>query len=304
MSSIEEMTLKELYAEKEHLKITLNTLFKQENDSQRSITKWRRKRDEIKTKRQEIAKHATKLREERDNLNQQISNLKRLRETAADRSKKLHTELAEARDDERKLKELLGKKELSSRDLKQYLQELEWKQQTESMTADEEVMLIKEIEIVEMLIQERKEPHLKSTEEKELIERQASSLREFHDEAHERLINLVNRAQEAHEKLVPFNEEMSQLYEEEQAAHEEFVRLLQAKEEFEPRIEQIRTDIGKINHLIQRKREEKVIEKQTKIQNAEKERIEELLDRNAQGEQLTVEELEFLFARGIFPPNP
>ncbi|MFW9767723.1 MAG: coiled-coil protein [Candidatus Thorarchaeota archaeon] len=226
-------------------------------------------------------------REERDRINKEISDAK-------DRRTAIHAQLKSLYDEIRELRSnLVGSPSTDQRRMMRRVEELEWRQQTDQLTRDEELSLVEEIAKIEaklVKIGQEKEKQDKISE----LRRLARKLKEEASEAHEKVIELSEQSQIHHQEVVRIRPTLEEYKKSADTAHKNFVEWLKKVKDGEAKLKELRTQIeeiqGKLRKFSSEKRdfEQKEMRDQQKAQ--ERERTDAAVEKLQSGKRLTFDE--------------
>ncbi|MFX0065469.1 MAG: hypothetical protein ACFFC7_25130, partial [Candidatus Hermodarchaeota archaeon] len=277
---MEEENLRDLSKERRHLQTLLENIEVAEETYQKEATKWRLERERIKASRKPLMDKAAKLREERDLLNREVSLLKDSRTQSQEQFQK----------DLASLRTIHGSSDdpysgMNLAELRYRIYELEYQIQTAGLPFEEEEKLVKEIALIDEIIQERKERGEEETEKKdeETLKKNLDLWKKKADVAHALLEKKVELAQAKHRELSKLYDNINKIFEKEQAAHEKFVEALKQVEGYRERKEEIRMELREFGDRIWQARQ---FEKEKDKREQEKEiqsKVQELLDKKSKG---------------------
>jgi phosphoserine phosphatase len=226
-------------------------------------------------------------REERDRINKDISEAK-------DRRTAIHAQLKSLYDEIRDLRSnLVGSPSTDQRRMMRRVEELEWRQQTDQLTRDEELSIVEEIAKIEaklVKIGQEKEKQDKISE----LRRLARKLKEEASEAHAKVIELSERSQIHHQEVVRIRPTLEEYKKSADTAHKNFVEWLKKVKDGEAKLKEFRTQIediqGKLRKFSTEKRdfEQKEMRDQQKAQ--ERERTDAAVEKMQSGKRLTFDE--------------
>ncbi|MFW9976407.1 MAG: coiled-coil protein [Candidatus Thorarchaeota archaeon] len=226
-------------------------------------------------------------REERDRINKEISEAK-------DRRTAIHAQLKSVYDEIRELRSnLVGSPSTDQRRMMRRVEELEWRQQTDQLTRDEELSIVEEIAKIEaklVKIGQEKEKQDRISE----LRRLARKLKEEASDAHEKVIELSEKSQIHHQEVVRIRPQLEEYKKSADTAHKNFVEWLKKVKDGETKLKDLRTQIedtqGKLRKYTVEKRdiERQEIRDQQKAQ--ERERAEEAVEKLQSGKRLTFDE--------------
>ena len=264
-------------------------------EEQKLTTRFRKLRDRKKSERQGLLEKAAPEMHSRDSSRNTLEMLKKRRDFLRRESKRANGPVFKILSTEELEK-------LSLVELKYQLYELEFKQQTSSLTREDEEILIDEIRRIEeriSLLEKKNEVIVADylgdvPESREKIEEELSEIEKqiSQEEADRRSIS--SKVQKMYDRIKPLKEE-------EDKAHQEFVSHLQNVEELKVNIDAKQEELdalkGKIANL------KKIISEETKKEAFSEidEKIQLLLKKRDNGKELTPEEQEFLMSYGYVP---
>ena len=278
----------------EFLRASLRELKIQARDDLEELRRHRDKMREYKTIRDEHNKEVRALiesvkaeREERDRINAEISEAKE-RRTA------LHTQLKSVYEEIRELRSnIVGSPSTDQRRMMRRVEELEWRQQTEQLSIDEERSIVEEIAKIEahlVKIGQEKEKQDRISE----LRRLARKLKREATEEHHRVIDLSEQSQTHHQEVVRIRPQLEEHKKAADTAHQNFVEWLKKVKTGEARLKELRTQIdefqGKIRKVALEKRELSEHEKKTQQKEQQRERVETAVEKLQSGQRLTFDE--------------
>ncbi|MGD9397044.1 MAG: hypothetical protein PVJ05_11495, partial [Candidatus Thorarchaeota archaeon] len=210
----------------EFLRAKLRELKMQARDELEVLRRDRDQMREYKTIRDDHNKEVRGLiesvkaeREERDRINKEISEAKN-RRTA------IHAQLKSVYDEIRELRaNLVGSPSTDQRRMMRRVEELEWRQQTDQLTRDEELTIVEEIakieaKLVKIGLEKEKQDRISE------LRRLARKLKEEASEAHEKVIELSEQSQIHHQEVVRIRPQLEEYKKSADTAHKNFVELL------------------------------------------------------------------------------
>ncbi|TFH11045.1 MAG: hypothetical protein E4H14_01450 [Candidatus Thorarchaeota archaeon] len=226
-------------------------------------------------------------REERDRINKDINEAK-------DRRRAIHAQLKSVYDDIRELRSnLVGSPSNDQRRMMRRVEELEWRQQTEQISRDEEVTIIEEIARIEahlVKIGEEKGKQDRISEQRRL----ARKLKEEATDAHAKVLTLSEQSQIHHQEVVRIRPQLEEYKKSAATAHKNFVEWLKKVKEGETRLKDQRTQIDEIQSKLRKqtvdKRDVEREEHRVHQKEAERERVESAVEKLQSGKRLTFDE--------------
>ena len=231
-------------------------------------------------------------REERDRINKGIGEAK-------DRRTAIHAQLKSVYDEVRDLRSnLVGSPSNDQRRMMRRVEELEWRQQTEQVTMDEERSIVEEIAKIEsklVQIGQEKEKQDRISE----LRRLARKLKTEATEAHQKVIELSEQSQIHHQEVVRIRPQLEEFKKSADTAHQNFVEWLKRVKEGEDKLKTVRTQIdeiqGKVRKHSSETRDFDRSDRREKQRAHEQERVDAAMDKLKSGRRLTFDE--FILAR-------
>ena len=278
----------------EFLRASLRELKIQARDDLEELRRHRDKMREYKTIRDEHNKEVRALiesvkaeREERDRINADISEAK-------DRRTALHTQLKSVYEEIRELRSnIVGSPSTDQRRMMRRVEELEWRQQTEQLSIDEERSIVEEIAKIEahlVKIGQEKEKQDRISE----LRRLARKLKREATEEHHRVVDLSEQSQTHHQEVVRIRPQLEEHKKAADTAHQNFVEWLKKVKTGEAKLKELRTQIdefqGKIRKVAIEKRELSEQEKKTQQKEQQRERVDAAVEKLQSGQRLTFDE--------------
>jgi uncharacterized coiled-coil DUF342 family protein len=257
----------------------------------------RRDRDQMrqyKTVRDEHNKEVRSLiesvkaeREERDRINREISEAK-------DRRSAIHAQLKSVYDEIRELRSnIVGSPSTDQRRMMRRVEELEWRQQTEQLSMDEERSIVEEIAKIEaklVKIGQEKEKQDRIHEQRRLARR----LKEEASEAHQKVLKLSEQSQIHHQEVVRIRPQLEEFKRSADTAHQNFVEWLKKVKDGESKLKDVRTEIDEIYGKIRKHQSEHRDTAETERREVkrvhEQERVDAAVVKMQSGKRLTFDE--------------
>jgi uncharacterized coiled-coil DUF342 family protein len=257
----------------------------------------RRDRDQMrqyKTVRDEHNKEVRSLiesvkaeREERDRINKEISEAKERRSAIHAQLKSVYDEIRELRSN------IVGSPSTDQRRMMRRVEELEWRQQTEQLSMDEERSIVEEIAKIEaklVKIGQEKEKQDRIHEQRRLARR----LKEEASEAHQKVLKLSEQSQIHHQEVVRIRPQLEEFKRSADTAHQNFVEWLKKVKEGETKLKDVRTEIdeifGKIRKHESERRDTAETERREVKRVHEQERVDAAVEKMQSGGRLTFDE--------------
>ncbi|MFX0053650.1 MAG: coiled-coil protein [Promethearchaeota archaeon] len=226
-------------------------------------------------------------REERDRINKEISEAK-------DRRSAIHAQLKSVYEEIRELRSnIVGSPSTDQRRMMRRVEELEWRQQTEQLSMDEERSIVEEIAKIEaklVKIGQEKEKQDRIHEQRRLARR----LKEEASEAHQRVLKLSEQSQIHHQEVVRIRPQLEEFKRSADTAHQNFVEWLKKVKDGETKLKDVRTEIdeiyGKIRKHEAERRDTAETERKEEKKVHEQERVDAAVEKMQSGKRLTFDE--------------
>ncbi len=276
----------------EFLRTTLRQLKTQARDDLEELRRQRDKMREYKTIRDEHNKEVRGLiesvkaeREARDVINTDITEAK-------ERRSALHAQLKSIYDEIRELRgTIVGSPSTDQRRMMRRVEELEWKQQTEQLTIDEERSIVEEIAGIEarlVKIGQQKEKQDRISE----LRRLARKLKEEATEAHQKVLELSEQSQIHHKEVVRIRPQLEEYKKSADTAHQNFVEWLKKVKAGEAKLKEIRTQIDEIQGKLRKHQVDQPSrhERRAAVRAEQKERAQVAAEKLQSGGRLTFDE--------------
>lgn len=282
------------YEQQKNLIEEIKIMRKDLQTEQKLTTRFRKQRDKFKAERQAIFTKAAPEIETRDSQKDLLEILKKRRDFLRRQAQRADGPIF-------KILKQPQLEQLTLVELKFHLYELEFMQQTKSLSREDEEILIEEIQRIEdriALLEKRNEAMVADylgniPKTKEKIEQEIADINKKISQEEADKKEIGDRVQQMYSRIKPLKEE-------EDKAHEEFVGHLQQIEELKVVIQAKQEEVdalkGKISNV------KKLIAEEThkQVYGKIEEKIETLLKKRDKGE-LTPEEQEYLMSYGHAP---
>jgi uncharacterized coiled-coil DUF342 family protein len=230
---------------------------------------------DLKNKRNELTTKVKTLKKERDELNKEIS----------ENVKVIVKEKKEAGP----MPEIKGKR-ISPGKIRQEIEQLEFKLQTEPMGFDKEQKIRKQIKAQEKILLEFEEQY-KTTKDLRDASNKTSKLKKRANAIHKEVQGIAQESQDVHEKLIEKSKEVDDYKVKEEEAYKKFLEL---KEEFN-KLNQELQDKHKVFFETKQKDKEKKVQaakkKQKEDEKTIKEKTKEVEEKITNRKKLTTEDL-------------
>ncbi|MFX0107953.1 MAG: coiled-coil protein, partial [Candidatus Hodarchaeota archaeon] len=206
----------------------------------------------------------------------------------------IHAQLKSVYEEIRELRSnIVGSPSTDQRRMMRRVEELEWKQQTEQLSMEEERSIVEEIARIEaklVQIGQEKEKQDKMHE----LRRLARRLKEEASDAHQKVMELSEQSQIHHQEVVRIRPQLEEFKRSADTAHQNFVEWLKKVKEGEGKLKDVRTEIDEIYGKIRKHQSEHRDAERTEAREAqkvqEKERVEAAVEKMQSGKRLTFDE--------------
>lgn len=262
---------------------------------------WRDRREAIKAERLQIRASIAPSREERDRLNQKVSEYKAKRNKLHGEIRHLISLLREKAARRREIRKEKEKIALAD-ELEHKIQELDWAYQTTGgLSREDEKKIVDQIIKLSEQLEEydrSKKLVLEVEESLDSIGKQIDQRREEATRYHEKMLEFVEKAQEIHNSLKSSIEKMEELRRQEEEAHKKFVSIIKTLDPLRERRKKILGEMKVLQEKLAAYRALEVKKQQERMEKAKAERFEVARRKVENGEKLSLEELQLLLERG------
>ncbi len=287
--------LKLHYTQRRNLIEEIKIMRKELQKEQKLTTRFRKQRDKFKAERQSLLAKAAPEIESRDSQKDLLEKLKKRRGF-------LRRQAQRAEGPVFKILTPTQLDQLTSVELKFHLYELEFNQQTSSLSREDEEILIEEIQRVEeriAFLEKRNEAIVADylgnvPETKEKIEQEIAEIDQKISQEEAGRMEISEKVQQMYIRIKPLKEE-------EDKAHEDFVKHLQRIEELRVEIQAKQEELDALKGKIANVKKLIADETYKQVFGEIEEKIGALLKKRDEGEELTPEEQEFLMSYGHVP---
>ncbi|MDF1540492.1 MAG: hypothetical protein P1Q69_16470 [Candidatus Thorarchaeota archaeon] len=256
------------------------------------MREYKRIRDEHNREVRALIESVKAEREERDIINKEITEAK-------DRRTAIHAQLKSVYDEIRELRDnLVGSPSNDQRRMMRRVEELEWRQQTDQLSMDEERSIVEEIAKIEsklVQIGQEKEKQDRIMEQRRI----ARNLKAEATEAHQRVIELSERSQVHHQEVVRIRPQLEEFKKSADTAHQNFVEWLKKVKDGEATLKEVRTKIDEIQGGLRKyastHKDVERVDRRTKQRAQQQDKIDDAVDKLKAGKRLTFDE--FILAR-------
>ncbi|MFX1510878.1 MAG: hypothetical protein ACFFBR_11295, partial [Promethearchaeota archaeon] len=182
-------------------------------------------------------------------------------------------------------------------ELQRQFRELEWKQQTTSLSVDEERALLDEMERLSNAMQtapKRDSMPMNQSEEMDQLWQKIQDTRDKAQEHHERMIALVEEAQQTHQSIVHLSQDLEPNRSEIDEAHQMYVQCLQEADEMRDRVEVLRKEESDLKAQLDTIRKGRKAAREAREKAALERLAEQAKTKQQTGQKLSMEELRAL----------
>ncbi|MFW6003393.1 MAG: coiled-coil protein [Halanaeroarchaeum sp.] len=257
------------------------------NELNQLASKRASKRDDLNAKTREKVDEAQGHREKRDTLNERVQEHKSVRNELNAKANELFEKVENLKSD----LELDEGKNLEQ--LKEEIEELEFKQQTEVLSTDAERELIEKIETKRDEYQDKKEK-LDDNNDLETYVEEAESVRAEASKHHDKVTELADRAQKHHNQMIEAYREADDIRDDADEMHEAFVEAQEAADAHHEAFVQVQKRLRELDKKEEEQRKDQRAEKREEA----REEAEEIYERFKEGETLDTEDLRKLQKSG------
>ncbi|WP_338727787.1 phosphoserine phosphatase [Haladaptatus sp. DJG-WS-42] len=246
------------------------------------------KRDELNAQTREAVDKAQEHREQRDSLNEQVQEHKKLRNDLNAQANELF-EKVESMKSDLELDQGKGLEEL-----KKEIEQLEFKQQTEVLSTEDERELIEKIEGKREEYLSRKEK-LDDNDNLEELVAEAEEVRAEASQHHQEVTELADKAQQHHNEMIEAYREADDIRDKADDMHEKFVEAQEAADQHHNDFVRVQKRLREMDKAEEKERRSAREEKREEA----KAEAEEIYQRFKDGETLDTEDLMKLQKTGM-----
>ena len=261
-------------------------------DARGRAWEWRERRDELRGNQPLVHDEISEQRNARDELNVEVQRLKALRDEELEHARILQEKVQGVRDSQGSHKNLISREELQRR-----FRELEWKQQTSSLSIEEERALIEEMESISQTIDTAPPTNLINpayTDETERLWQEIQARRDRAQEHHEAMIALVEEAQQKHQNIVQLSQSFGPSKQEIDEAHQMYVKCLQEADEMRERLDVLRSQEASLQQKLDSIRNQRKETRKAQEQAAMEKLADQAREKQKTGQKLSMQELRAL----------
>ncbi|NHJ03821.1 MAG: hypothetical protein EAX90_03290 [Candidatus Heimdallarchaeota archaeon] len=233
---------------------------------------------------------ANREKELRDKCNEEIKINKKRREELKDEIRTAWAKVKDLREKYYRMKDEVG---VMPDELTNEIRELEWTQQTSSLSSNEDAEITKRIA---ELYEKAYTAHLigYSSDELEKAVQHAKKLSQEHDQAHENVLANAEEGQKHHEKMIKLFDEINNTRAGGGDLHERYLDERHAADAAHQNIVEIYEKIKLKQYLLDIIDDEQIRRRHEKSQQMKEEQIERSKEKSASSKRLTLEELRLI----------
>jgi phosphoserine phosphatase len=268
----------ELLSNKKELEKRLKILTKERDDLNENAREFKKIRDELNASIKENLDKALKYRDERDKINQEVRKYKKLRDETNQELKKM--EYASGRRDILKIQAEIDKIEKTI--------------ETKVLDMRKENELVKKVQDLSKTLSQMKED--------EKVQTEAIALKEVSEAHHAQVVEFSDKAQETHEKMLEYFKNIDDVRTKADLAHNQFIETREKASAKHEEVKSVLNEIRRKNKGLDKvKAKERNIEseKSKKKNMAEKEIAKDIYEKFKEGKKLSTEELRLLQKHNI-----
>lgn len=261
-------------------------------DARDRAWEWRDRRDELRGKTPTVHDEISTQRLARDELNSEVQHLKSLRDEELERARLIQEKARELQGNRSSHQTLASREELQQR-----FRELEWKQQTTTLSIDEERAILEELESLSKAMDTA--PSIKSsslqTDRGDRFWEEAQVARDKAQEYHETMIALVEEAQQKHQNIIELSQDLGPTRTEIEEAHQMYVSCLQEADEMRERLDVLQQQEATLKQRLDAIREGQKKAREEREKAAMEKLAEQARTKHQTGQKLSMQELRALF---------
>ncbi len=264
---------KELLKDKKELEKQLKRFTNERDELNAKAREHKQLRDDLNNSIKENLEKALKYRDERDTINKEVKEHKKLRDDANKKIKKVEWKS--------------GRREIVQ--TQKEIEKLEKTIQTKVLD------IKKENELVSKVTDLRKE--LKGMHEDEKVQNESQKLNEISEAEHAQVVELSDKAQETHEKMIEYFRKIDEIRVKADEAHKKFIETRKEASKKHESVKSTFNEIKKVNKCLDKirsKERSSEYEANKKRNMAEKEIAQDLFNKFKQGKKLSTDELRLL----------
>jgi len=261
-------------------------------EARNTAWEWRDRRDALRSETPVVHEEMDHQRTRRDELNTEVQRQKQLRDEANEQARVLQEHLQELRAQRSSQRDYIPLEELQRQ-----FRELEWQQQTTSLTVDEERVLLDEMDRLSKAMETA--PRIASlpmnqSEEMDQLWQEIQDARDRAQEHHEKMIALVEQAQQTHQSIVYLSQGLGPARSDIDEAHQMYVKCLQEADELRERLEVLRDQEKELKSQLDNIRKDRNASRQVREKAVMEKLAEQAKAKQQAGQKLSMEELRAL----------
>ncbi len=246
--------------------------------------------DEKFTQIEHLREEADKEKNQRDECNEKIRTNKQRREDLKENIRAAWDKVKELKAKYYKMKDEVG---VLPEDITNEIRDLEWKQQTTTMSPDDDAELTKRI--TELYVKAYTAHMIGfSSEELEQAIETAKQLSEEHDTAHQNVVHFAEEGQKHHQRMLNLYKELDEVRSSGGGLHGKYLEARQAADIAHQRIVELYEKIKLNQHMMDMIDEEQIRRRQEKSLKLKQEKIVETKKKQASSKRMTLDELKLL----------
>ncbi|MHA1124416.1 MAG: coiled-coil protein [Candidatus Heimdallarchaeota archaeon] len=272
----------------------IDQLKKKRGEANAEARHYRSMRDNVSDEKtieiEKLHNEADKHKEIRDGCNEVIKINKRRREELKGEIRSAWDKVNELRDKYYKMKNEVG---VMPEDITDEIRDLEWKQQTTSLSPDDDVALTKRIS---ELYEKAYTAHLigYSAEDLDTAVERAKKLSTEHDEAHQNVLDSHEKGQEHHEKMSAIYDQLNKMRSGGNTLHDKYLEARQAADLAHQKIVDNYQKIQLKQYLMDMLDDEQIRRRHEKSLKMKEERIAQTKEKSSSSKRLSLDELRLL----------
>ena len=268
----------ELLSNKKELEKRLKVLTKERDNLNENAREFKKVRDELNASIKENLDKALKYRDERDKINKEVRKYKKLRDETNQELKKM--EYASGRRDILKIQGEIDKIEKTI--------------ETKVLDMKKENELVKKVQDLSKTLSEMKED--------EKVQTEAVALKETSEAHHAKVVEFSDKAQETHEKMLEYFKNIDEVRAKADISHNKFIETRETASAKHEEVKAVLNEIRRKNKSLDKvkaKERNMESEKSKKKNMAEKEIARDIYEKFKEGKKLSTEELRLLQKHNI-----
>jgi phosphoserine phosphatase len=270
----------------------MRVLMRRIQEIRNTAWEWRDRRDALRGETPVVHEEMSTQRERRDELNAEVQRQKMLRDDANEQARLLQEQLQELRAQNGQRRDYVPLEELQRQ-----FRELEWKQQTSSLSIDEERALLDEMDRLSKAMKTAPTNDslpMNQSEEMDQLWQLIQDTRDKAQEHHEKMIALVEEAQQTHQSIVNLSQGLGPARSEIDEAHQMYVQCLQEADEMRERLDVLQNEERDLKAQLDTIRKGRKAAREAREKVALEQLAEQAKVKQQAGKKLSMEELRAL----------